>query len=130
MKSGQIVKGKIDGVQKRFQSADLPQITEIRLSQLTDNSEIGTFYHFFKDERIMAGMTVTEAENLDGRRGGTVKHIVLYQHDRTITHENEQYLFDTEQYISKLPRAFKMPVFPEVLENPLPLPAPLEWEVL
>jgi hypothetical protein len=129
MRSGQIVKGKIGGVQRRFQSFDLPQITEARLSELTDNSQIGTFYRFFKDERIIAGMTVTEAENSDGRHGGTVKHIVLYQHDRIFTHENEQYLFDVEQYISKLPRVFKMPPFPEVLENPLPLPLPLEWKV-
>jgi hypothetical protein len=128
MRSGQIVKGKIGGVQRRFQSLDLPQITETRLSELTDNSQIGTFYHFFKEERIMAGMKVIEAENSDGRPGGTVKLIILHQHDRTVTHEGEEYVFDTEQYISKLPRAFKMQPFPEVLENPLPLPLPLEWE--
>lgn len=128
MRSGQIIKGKIGGVQRRFQSLDLPQITETRLSELTDNSQIGTFYHFFRAERIQAGMRVTEAENSDGRPGGTVKQIILYQYDRTATIDGEQYLFDLEEFVAKLPRAFKIPSFPEVLENPLPLPPPLEWE--
>ena len=129
MKSGQIIKGKIDGVQRRFQSLDLPQITETRLAELTDNSELGTFYHFFKTERIHAGMKVTEAINSDGRPGGVVKHIILHQYDRTATIDGEQYLFDFEEFILKLPRTFKMPPFPETLVNPLPPPPPLEWEV-
>jgi hypothetical protein len=129
MRSGQIIKGKIDGVQQRFQSSSLPQITETRLSELTDNSQIGIFYRFFKAERIIAGMKVTEAENSDGRPGGVIKQIILYQYDRTTTLDGEQYLFDFEEYIAKLPRTFKIPSFPETLENPLPPPSPLEWEV-
>jgi hypothetical protein len=128
MKSGQIVKGKIDGVQKRFQSFDLPQITEARLAELTDNSQLGTFYRFFKAERIIAGMKVTEADNTDGRHGGVIKQVILYQYDYTTTLDGEQYLFDFEEFIAKLPRTFKIPAYPEVLENPLPLPSPLEWE--
>lgn len=130
MKSGQIVKGKIDGIQKRYQSLDLPQITDDRLAQLTDLSEIGTFYHFFRAERIVGGITVIEADNSDGRPRGRVKHIVLHQYDRIKTHDDEQYLFDIEEFLTKWPRTFKMPPIPSTLENPLPLPPPLEWEVL
>lgn len=128
MKSGQIVKGKIDGVQKHYQSSDLPQITNERLAQLSDISEIGVFYHLFKTERLVAGMTVKEADNSDGRQGGTIKHIVLYQYERVKQFDDEQYIFDTAEFIAKWPRTFKMPLFPETLENPLPLPAPLIWE--
>jgi hypothetical protein len=129
LKSGQIVKGKLDGVQKKYQSIDLPQITNERLAQLTDNSQIGTFYHYFKAERIVGGMIVTEAEDTDGRRGGTVKHIILHQYDHSKIHDGEQYLFDHEEFIAKWPRQFKMPPFPTILENPLPPPPPLEWSV-
>ena len=129
MKSGHIIKGKIEGVQLRFQSLDLPQITEERLSELTNNSEIGTFYRFFKAERIIAGMRVTEADNSDGRAGGVIKQIALYQYDHAKTFDNEQYLFDFDEFIAKLPRTFKMPVFPELLKNPLPQLQPIEWEV-
>ena len=132
MKSGQIIKGKIDGVQKRFQSLDLPQITETRLSELTDNSQLGTFYRFWIAERIFGGMRVTEAINSDGRPGGVVKHIILYQYDRTTTLDGEQYLFDSEEFIAKLPRRFKFPPMPELPEDKdsriISPPSPLEWE--
>lgn len=128
MKCGQIVKGKIDGIQKRFQSAELPQISEERLSLLTDQIGIGAFSRFFKDERVIARMITKEADNSDGRQGGLIRHIALYQYDRITEFEGEQYVFDADQFINKLPRVFKMPPFPEELKNPLPPLPPLEWE--
>jgi len=136
MKSGQFYRGKIDGIQKHFESPDLDKILPTdKLCDLADNLEIGEYPRFFKKELVLAKTIITPTENSDGRKGGVTNHTVLYQFDRAVTHESTQYLFDVDSFISEIldgKRRFKMPVVPELPDADSGLidpPSPLEWEV-
>src|SRR3972149_2552262 len=99
MKSGQFVKGKIDGIQKHFESPDLDKILPSdKLRELADCTEIGEYPRFFKTELVLTKTIVSPAENSDGRKGGTINHTVLYQFDRTVTHESTQYTFNVDSF--------------------------------
>ena len=132
MRSGQFYRGKIDGVQKHYESPNLEQLlpTE-KLCDLADYFEEGDYSRFFTKERVIARIVVSPAENSDGRQGGTINHTVLYKFDHSIMHESVQYCFDTEQFIREIQqgkRKLKMPQPPE-LKDSLDYPPPLEWEV-
>jgi len=136
MKSGQFYRGKIDGIQKNFESPDLDKLLPSdKLSVLADYSFIGEYSHFFKQERVLAKIVVFEADNTDGRLGGIINHTVLYQFDPAIQHETAQYIFDTEAFIAEIragKRKFKMPEPPKLPEDDsfiIDLPPPIEWEV-
>jgi hypothetical protein len=136
MKSGQFYRGKIDGIQKHFESKGIAQLlpTE-KLCILADCTEIGEYPRFFKNERVLAKTVVTAAQNTDGRSGGTVNHTVLYQMDATVNHDSAKYLFDVEEFIAEYladKRRFKMPpapVYPSGVDSGLiDPPPPIEWE--
>jgi hypothetical protein len=136
MKSGQFYRGKIDGIQKHFESPDLDKIlpTE-KLCDLADYFEIGEYSRFFKKELVLAKIIVAPAENSDGRQGGVTNHTVLYQFDRATIYETAPYTFDVDKFIQEIQagkRRFKMPDVPklpgtdsEIIDSP---PA-IEWEV-
>jgi hypothetical protein len=138
MKSGQFYRGKIDGIQKNFESPDLDKIlpTE-KLQLLADQSEIGTYPRFFKNERVICKTVVTEAENSDGRRGGTTNHTVLYGFDQHVIKDDIEYIFPLEDFITEIlmgKRQFKMPPTPTLPETDaafalIDLPPPIKWEV-
>jgi hypothetical protein len=136
MKSGQFYRGKIDGIQKHFESPDIDKLlpTE-KLCDLADYFEIGTYPRFFKQERVLAKTVISPAENTDGRAGGITNHTVLYQFDQYTTHESAQYTFDVEAFILEIQagkRKFKMPPTPELPDADSGLidpPPPIEWEV-
>ncbi len=136
MKSGQFYRGKIDGIQKHFESPDLDKILPSeKLCELADYSEIGNYPRYFRQERVLAKTVISPAENTDGRPGGIINHTVIYQIDRDTTHETFPYVFDEETFIEELragKRRFKMPPAPNLPEtdsNLIEPPSPLEWEV-
>ena len=134
MKSGQFIRGKIDGIQKSFESSGLNLIlSSEKLCELADNIEVGEYPRFFKQERCIAKTVVSAAKNSDGRRGGVINHTVLYSYDAYVEHDNEKYIFDVDAFITEIlagHRRFKMPSMPTLpdgdsgyIEAPL-----LEWE--
>jgi hypothetical protein len=137
MKAGQFVRGKIDGIQKNFESPGLEKLLPTdKLSELADNVEVGEYPRFFKQEKVIAKTVIAPAENSDGRRGGIVNHTVLYKYDSTVSHDGVKYLFDTETFIAEIlagKRRFKMPPVPKLPEGVdsgfIDLPPPIEWEV-
>jgi len=139
MKSGQFYRGKIDGIQKHFESSDIDKILPAeKLRELADCREIGEHPRFFKQERVLAKTIVSPSENLDGRQGGVTNHTVLYQFDATVEHDTLQYIFDVETFIAEIlagDRRFKMPEVPKLPDADgvdfgiIGHPPPLEWEV-
>jgi hypothetical protein len=138
MRSGQFYRGKIDGVQKNFESPNLDKLLPAdKLGELADYYEEGVYSRFFKKERVITRTVISPAENSDGRRGGVTNHTVLYQFDRTTTHDGLQYIFDTDEFIFELQMGnhkLKMPQPPTLptTESDFALidaPPPLEWEV-
>jgi hypothetical protein len=136
MKAAQFYRGKIDGIQKHFESKGLATLlpTE-KLCTLADCTEIGEYPRFFKAERVLSKTVVTPAKNSDGRSGGTVNHTVLYQFDATVTYDSAKYLFDYEEFISEYlanKRCIKMPPIPKLPDSDSGLidpPPPIEWEL-
>ena len=136
VKSGQFYRGKIDGIQKHFESPDLDKILPTKkLCDLADYFEIGEYSRFFKNELVLAQIIVAPAENSDGREGGITNHTVLYQFDRAITHETASYIFDLDTFILEIQagkRKFKMPDVPKLPDADSGLidpPPAIEWEV-
>jgi hypothetical protein len=137
LKSGQFYRGKIDGIQKNFESPNIDQLLPAeKLCILADYTDIGEYPRFFKEERVLSKTVITEAENTDGRRGGITNHTVLYKWDRTVMHENASYVFDIDAFIEEIlsgKRKFKMPPTPEYPSGVdfaiISLPPPIEWEV-
>lgn len=135
MKSGQFYRGKIEGIQKHYESPDLDSILpEDKLCMLADYSQVGEHKHFFKQEHVLTRTVVSEADNEDGRLHGIINHTVLYKYDDTTTHENAQYIFDNKTFIQEIregKRNVKMPPTPELPEgNSITLepPPPIAWE--
>lgn len=136
MKSGQFYRGKIDGVQKRFESPYLLNLLPSeKLGELADYTEIGEYPRFFKQERVLSKTVVEAAENTDGRRGGVTNHTVLYCYDAYVEHDDVKYIFDTDTFIAEIlagKRRFKMPEVPALPDSDagiIDLPPPPEWEV-
>jgi len=136
MKSGQFVIGKIDGIQKEFESVNIRSILpKEKLSELKSYIDIGEYPRFFKTEKVLSKTIIQPAENTDGRRGGIINHTVLYQFDQTVTLDTVKYVFPLEDFITEIlagKRRFKMPPPPELPERDFGLimpPPPLEWEV-
>ncbi len=136
MKSGQFIRGKIDGIQKHYESPDIGKLLPSeKLCDLADYFEIGEYPRFFKQERVLARTVVAPAENTDGRAGGITNHTVLYQFDRATTHETAPYIFDLDTFILEIQagkRKFKMPPTPKLPDEDSGLidnPPPIEWEV-
>lgn len=135
MKSGQFYRGKMDGIQKHYESPDLEDILPTdKLCILADYNQVGEHFHFFKEDRVLTRTQVTEAENTDGRLGGIINHTVLYKFDRSLTHESAKYIFDTETFIQEIrqgQRKFKMPDPPTLPEDEsiiIDAPQPIIWE--
>lgn len=140
MKSGQFYRGKIDGIQKHFESQGIGELLPPeKLQDLADTYEIGEYPHFFKTEFVLSRTVIASAEDSDGRGGGITNHTILHQFDRYSTHENEQYVFDVDAFILEIQagkRRLKMPPVPKLPNLPedlvfgiIDLPPPLEWEV-
>jgi len=137
MIAGQFYRGKLDGIQKNFESPDLDKILPSdKLADLADFSEIGEYSHFLKKECVLLKIVVTPADNSDGRRGGIVNHTVMYKWTPKLTVDTATYIFDTETFIAEInagKRRFKMPPPPQyppdkdfaIIESP----PPIEWEV-
>jgi len=136
MKSGQFYRGKIDGIQKHFESPDLLQLLpNEKLVELANYTEIGEYPRFFKQELVLTKTVISPAENSDGRKRGIINHTVLYQFDHSLTHDTALYIFDMDAFISEIlsgKRQFKMPSTPTLPEGDSGLieaPSPIEWEV-
>jgi len=136
MKSGQFYRGKIDGIQKHYESPDLDKLLPPdKLSVLADYFFVGEYSHFFREEHVLTRTVVTEAENSDGREGGIINHTVLYRFGHAVTHETAQYIFNIDAFIAEIregKRKFKMPDAPMLPEGDsiiIDLPPPIEWEV-
>ena len=136
MKAAQFVKGKIDGIQKDFITANLYKVLpKDKIGALTNYTEIGEYSQFFKTEKVLTRTVVTEAENTDGRHGGVVNHTVLYQWNSTLTYEDAPYIFDLETFINEIlagKRRFKMPPQPTLPNTDFAIieePPAIEWEV-
>jgi hypothetical protein len=136
MKAGQFIRGKIDGIQKTFESPDIDKLLPAdKLCELADYTEIGEYPRFFKQEKALTKTVVVAAKNTDGRRGGVINHTVLYCYDPTVEHDGVKYIFDTDSFIAEIlagKRRFKMPISP-TLPNAdsglIEAPTPIEWEV-
>lgn len=134
MRSGQFYRGKIDGIQKHFESPNLAEILPSeKLSELASNTVIGEYPRFFKQEKVVAKTVVKEADNTDGRKGGTVNYTVMYRFDQTVKHDGLKYVFPLDDFITEIlagKRRFKMPPAPTLPDSGfLSYPPPLEWEV-
>lgn len=136
MKSGQFVKGKIDGIQKYFKTENLRDILpKNRLEELEAYTEVGEYPRFFKTEKVLTRTKITDAENSDGRRGGIVNHTVLYKFDQTVTKDTVNYVFPLDDFITEIlagKRAFKLqplPKLPDTDAGLIELPPEIEWEV-
>jgi hypothetical protein len=135
MKSGQFVKGKIDGIQKLFRSPELTRIlTPEKIQELEDTTDIGEHPQFSRQARALIKTVVTPADNSDGRRGGVINHTVIYAYDQAVEHDGLKYIFDTESFINEVlagKRKFKMPNRPKLPDSDsglIELPPPIEWE--
>jgi hypothetical protein len=121
LKSGQFLRGKIDGIQKNFESANLDKILPSdKLIDLADYAIIGEHQRFFKKENVLTKTVITPAENSDGRKGGVVNHTVLYKWDQKLIKDSAAYVFDTETFIAEIregKRSFKMPPTPTYPED-------------
>jgi hypothetical protein len=135
MKIGQFYRGKIDGVQKTFESPGLEKILPSdKLCELADYTEIGEYPRFFKQEKVLTKTVVAPAPNSDGRRGGITNHTVLYGYDATVEHDGLKYIFDTDNFIAEIlagKHRFKMPATPKLPADSGVIDAPpqIEWEV-
>jgi hypothetical protein len=138
MNSAQFYRGKIDGIQKTFESPNLSKILPPdKLQELASYSEIGEYPRFFKDEKVLSKTVISPAKNIDGRRGGIVNHTVLYQWGQSFEKDSVRYIFPLETFISEIlsgKRRFKMPPVPmlPVTDSDfglIDLPSPIEWEV-
>lgn len=135
MNSGQFVKGKIDGIQKYFKTANLRDILpKSKLEELESYTEVGEYPRFFKAEKVLTRTKITEAINSDNRRGGIVNQTVLYQFDQTVTKDTVKYVFPLDDFIAEIlagKRAFKMPPMPQLPDTDVGIieePTPVEWE--
>ncbi len=136
MKSGQFVKGKIDGIQKNFRSPNISNLLpKEKLQEIEDYTEVGEYPQFFKQSRALIKTIVIPAENSDGRRGGVINHTVFYCYDQFVEFDGIKYIFDIETFISEVlagKRRFKMPAMPMLPDSDSGLidpPPPIEWEV-
>jgi hypothetical protein len=138
MNRAQFYRGKIDGIQKSFESPNLSKILPPdKLSELADYTEIGEYPRFFRDEKVLSRTVIVPAENTDGRRGGIINHTVLYQWDQHVEKDTVKYIFPLESFISEIlsgKRRFKMPDPPTLPDTDsdfalIDLPPPIEWEV-
>jgi hypothetical protein len=136
MKTGQIVCGKIDGIQKRFRSPNITKILPIeKIQEIEDLTDIGEYPQFSKQGRALIKTIITPAQNSDGRRGGVINHTVIYAYDAYVEHDGLKYVFDTDTFIAEIlagKRRFKMPSMPTLPDSDSGLidpPPQLEWEV-
>ena len=136
MKAGQFYRGKIDGIQKRFESKDIDKLLpNDKLNELKDIVEIGVYPQFFKQTRALIKTVVTSAENSDGRRGGVINHTVIYTYDKDVEYDGVKYIFDTDTFISEIlagKRQFKMPDTPKLPDSDsgyIDAPPQIMWEV-
>ena len=135
MIAGQFIRGKIDGVQKHFESPNLNSVlpTE-KLQDLASKTEIGEYPRFFKDEKVLTKTVVTPADNSDGRKGGIINHTVLYRFNQTVKQDTITYIFPLDDFISEIlagKRRFKMPSKPELPDTNTGIiadPPPIDWE--
>jgi hypothetical protein len=135
MKSGQFVKGKIDGIQKLFRSPNLTKVlSPEKLQELEDYTDIGEHPQFSKQGRALIKTVIIPAENSDGRRGGVINHTVIYSYDATVEYDGLKYIFDVDSFINEVlagKRKFKMPQMPKLPDTDtglIDLPPPIEWE--
>ncbi len=136
MIAGQFVKGKIDGIQKYFKSANLRDIlSRDKLDVLEAYMEVGEYPRFFKEDKVLSHTRIVEADNTDGRRDGVVNHTVLYKFPQHVIQDTVRYTFDLDLFISEIlegQRLFHMPAMPTLPDTDAGIisdPPPIEWEV-
>ena len=117
MKSGQFYLGKIDGIQKRFESPSLDKLLPTsKLQELADLAIIGEHAQFNRESRALIYTVIKPAENTDGRKGGITNHTVIYTWDKKYTYEDAAYVFDVDKFVTEFlegKRRFKMPPTPQ-----------------
>jgi hypothetical protein len=133
MRAGQFYSGKIDGIQKYYQTPEILNILpKDKLAELREYTDPGEYPRFFKTEKVLTKTIIRPAENSDGRRGGITNHTVLYKFDQTIEKDTLQYIFPLEDFITEIlagKRRFKMPPLPELTETGIiDYPPAIEWE--
>jgi hypothetical protein len=137
MKTGQFYRGKIDGIQKHYESPGIEKLLPIeKLQALADIAEIGEHPQFFKQERALIKTVVEKAKDTDGRKGGITNHTVIYAYDPTVEHDGIKYIFDLDTFIADIlagKHRFKMPKPPVLPKTDtdfgvVDLPPPIEWE--
>ena len=135
VKSGQFYRGKIDSIQKHFESQNLSSILPTdKLQDLASKTEIGEYPRFFKEEKVLTKTVVSPADNSDGRKGGIINHTVLYRFNQTVKQDTITYIFPLEDFINEIvagKRRFKMPPKPELPESNAGIiddPPEIEWE--
>ena len=137
MMSGQFVKGKIDGVQKTFESPVLDKILpSSKLQELADITEIGEYPQFFKQKVAFIKTVITPAQNTDGRRGGIVNYTVVHSFPRNLNQETIPYIIDFDTLTAEIlsgKRRWKMPQMPVLPKTDstfalIDPPPPIEWE--
>ena len=131
MKSGQVVKGMINGDAVQYETPDISLVLPIdKLGLLIDRETIGFQRRIFKSERVIGQSVVTEAEPDEHGRKYIVNHTVIYKFEYNAERDGAPYKFDPDAFVEQALEGkfkFKMPPMPE-LKHPLDLPP--AWEVV
>ena len=133
MKSAQFFKGKIEGYEQSYETINLIEMLPLdKLSELMNyNIPNKPCQRYFKAERVLSLVESYRVENGDASgRSGIQTRGILYKFERTIKHDDLDYLFPEEQLVNLLyaGKRLKMPPLPE-LKKPLNPPPTIEWEV-
>jgi len=128
MKSGQFVKGMINGVEDMFESPDLLQILPNEKLVELYIERVGIYSRVFVSERVIARTVVAKADPDDLGRDGIINHTVLYKFDQYTIHDGARYVFDQDFFVMDVKAGkyqFTMPPTP-VLKRPLDYPPAME----
>lgn len=133
MKSGQFVKGMINGIEvDPYETPNLAQLlsslSSSEKASCWDKERIGTYLWVNAETRSIIKTEITKAVPDALGRDGIVNHTVIYQFDSFIEHDGLNYLFSKEQFRQNANAGkynFPMPPLPE-LKRPLELPPALE----
>jgi hypothetical protein len=126
VKSGQFVVGMLNGTIESYESKNisllLPSDEMDKLWRLAETRGKGTYDYINYDERVIARSTITESNNDEVGRKGKINHTIIIRFDKSIMHEGNRYMFDTENFSIQDHVSLLTVPLPEKLKNPLPTP--------
>lgn len=136
MKSGQFVKGMINGIEvDPYETPNLAQLlsnlSPTEKASCWDKERIGTYLWINAETRSIIKTEITKAVPDELGRDGIVNHTVIYQFNSSIEHDGLNYQFPKEQFRQNANQGkynFVMPPIPE-LTRPLELPPALEVQI-